>query len=234
MSTSVMSGCNFLARSISASRTVGPVCATDTADNTARRYVALDRTTTSIAPRPLEPHTAIPFPEQHVREILAANGELLAGAPHHRRAPEWLTALPVILRRVRRGIRQLRLVGCLVHLRQEIRTTQSRLTVPSPGDQFTMHLGRQSLRDECRRPNPTHVETHVPIHRIHASLAARAPEELSKTKPRRRCYTVRCTGCNRYRVRKQHRVRVQDQRQLVVVPQRIHLGHVCDIQRALL
>src|SRR5438067_2378144 len=91
MSCSVMIGWDRFARSMSASLTVptgwAHACRIDR-----RRIRAVKLVTWPRMRLISETDTAVPFPEQHEGEVLAAHGKFLARAPQHRGAAEGLAA----------------------------------------------------------------------------------------------------------------------------------------------
>jgi hypothetical protein len=72
----------------------------------------------------------------------------------------------------------------------------------------------------------------VAVHGVEAALTARTPEERVQAEAHGGCDAVGRTGGDGDRIGEEHRVRVEDQRQLVVVPQRIDLGEVGEVEAA--
>src|SRR5208282_1293976 len=146
-STSVSVGCRYccLARSISCS--VGSRTCADAP--IARRNEPTARITLK--------RTAVPLPEQEIREVLALNRVLLPGAPDNRCAAKGLTAPAVEHGGVGNRIGHLRLVGALVHDRVGHRTAERISAVIAPGHELPMHLARQALRDQHRGLHPADV-----------------------------------------------------------------------------
>src|SRR5208282_3355849 len=223
-STSTSVGCRYccFARSISCS--VGSRTCADAP--MARRNEPTARIT-------LE-RTAVPLPEQEIREVLALNRVLLPGAPENRATAKRLTAPAVDLGGVGNRIGHLRLVGTLVHDRVGHRTAKRLRAVIAPGHELPMHLARQALRDQHRGLHPPDVGRDVAIERIDAALAAGAPEELWNSEPDTSRHAVDRAGGERDRVGKQDRVGVEDGGELVVLPQRVDLGEIGQIEPACL
>src|SRR5208283_4502167 len=221
-STSVSVGCRYccLARSISCSvgsRTCADASIASRNEPTAR--ITLER-------------TAVPLPEQEIREVLALNRVLLPGAPENRATAKRLTAPAVDLGGVGNRIGHLSFVGTLVHDRVGHRAAKRISAVIAPGHELPMHLARQALRDQHRGLHPADVRRDVAIERVDAALAAGAPEELRDAEPDTRRDTVDRAGGERERVGKQDRVGIEDGGELIVLPQRIDLGEIGQIEAA--
>src|SRR3990167_6912601 len=137
MSWSVITGCDFAARATSASETIGfGACA-------GWALGAIGRIAHRPAMQALRArwgqegvrsvaHTAVPLAEEHEGEVLAADRELLAGAPQHGGPAEGLAALAVDLVGRRCRVGQLGLVGRLVHDRLEVRPAEPPPPLPFP------------------------------------------------------------------------------------------------------
>ena len=95
-----------------------------------------------------------------------------------------------------------------------------------------MHLGGQALGHQRGGAHAAQVIRHVPVERIDAALTARAPEHLADAETDRGCDAVGGAGGDRHRIGEQHGVRIEDQGEFIVSPERIDLGEVGEIEGA--
>src|SRR6202165_5255244 len=178
--------------------------------------------------------TAVSLPEEQVREVLALDRVLLARAPKDGGPAEWLTARPTDLGRIGNGKRQLRLVSALIHHRLDVRSAQCRGAVVSPRDQLAVHLRGETLSDEHRALHATDVGRQVPVHRVEASLTPRTPEQRCEAKSNARGNAVGGARGDRERIGEQDCIRIDDGREFVVLPQRVHFGEIGEVEVTLL
>src|ERR1700682_1753676 len=95
-----------------------------------------------------------------------------------------------------------------------------------------MHLARQALGNQHRRLYTANVCREVAVQGINATLAASAPEELRDAEAHAGRDAVDRTCGERDRVGEEDRVGVEDGGEFVVLPQRIDLGEVGQVEAA--
>ena len=97
-----------------------------------------------------------------------------------------------------------------------------------------MHLPQHALHQQRRRLHATDVRRHVSAHGEHPTLTAGAPKHLFDRHAERGRHAVGAARGDGDRIGEQNRLGIEDRGQFVVAPQRVQLGHVGQIQRALL
>src|SRR3546814_2083944 len=74
----------------------------------------------------------------------------------------------------------------------------------------------------------------IPVHRVHRTEAASAPEERVERELQGSCPAIGSTSGLRDGIGEQCNFGIDERRERVILPQRIDLGHIRDIKRGLL
>jgi hypothetical protein len=122
----------------------------------------------------------------------------------------------------------------LAHYRHQVLVAQGLGPHRSPGERLAVELVKRPLGDEPRGLNRGDVGGDVAVQGIHPAIAARAPEQLVDRQLGGRCDAVGGAGGGGDRIGEERDLGVEDRGQRRILPQRIELGDIGNIEAGLL
>lgn len=165
------------------------------------------------------------FPPDQIGPVLTAHRKLPPRAPGDGDPAEGLR-----VEREGHGVEHLGLVLGLAQDRQRQGHAHSAAAGCVAGDELAVQLGRHALHQQQRAVHAALVMLHVAVDGVHGALAAGAPEQGIERKAD--CGRRAVGGAGRLGdgVGEQRRLGVDQEGELVILPERVHLGDVEDVE----